>query len=218
MAGDRHETEVRDELRTFLLWHKALRTDAARLAATLAGDEPVDAAQLATWFAAYGAALNQHATSEDEVLWPAVDALANEEFPEGVEAVTTHEDVEAAACAMAVALELLIVDPASRSGAATMAQRFAEVLNDHLVFEEQVVVPRALEIVGRTRWLVLEEQARSDAGPQMSAFVFPWLAAHADADELAALLSWLPGSAPVVLAERLGPSYRRLTSALVPAV
>jgi hypothetical protein len=166
--------------------HRAIRQDLGRLVARLGEDRERSARQAAALWRYIAAILIQvrvHNEGEVDILWPVAAAAAGQ----AVDIAPLTDDRHAVAAALTQASQAL---DAVRAGSGTPADLRAwlrlvrDLLDEHIADEEQQMFPaiRRYLRADACRWC--EKQMQRHAPLSARWFAAPWLAHHAQQDEL----------------------------------
>ena len=189
------------DLTTYLILHRGMRTDAARLAAAVAAVREPERAQraaaLSRWYAGYRHELHEHHTVEDEIFFPAlVERLpVFDSQLDRIEAEHSRlEELLQRTDAMLAGLGDPEVDwPRAAADATDTAAELSALMRMHLDFEDADVVPLFARRFGLEEYEDLEERARKGASLSVLKFTLPWIMEAATPAEQQGLL----GSAPL---------------------
>jgi len=188
------------DLSTYLILHRGMRYDAARLAAATSAVTEHERTRrgpaLARWYAGYNAELHEHHTVEDEIFFPAI----LERLPvfdsqlDRIEA--EHHRLDGLLQHTTTTLDAL-GDPAVDwpRAAAEAVEQHAQLgggLDGHLGFEDDDVLPLFVEHFGREEYEALDEQARKSIKLGALTFTLPWLMEAATSPEQQKLLGGAP--------------------------
>ena len=205
------------------LIHHSLRTDAARLAAAIAGLSPGDRRDrlpgIEAFFGQYREQLILHHRHEDELFFPALAARVGADRMHLTELAGQHEALDAAlqaACESLTALAGPAADfAADRARAVSTLSTMAGLLDAHLTLEEQTALPLFESDFPAADYKRLEARARKATPRPQAQFLVPWVIEHATPDQRNALFR---SAAPLRLAYQLNyRRYRRLDQALARA-
>ena len=193
-------------LLSFQLYHRAMRSGAARLVAAL--DRTEDTSRLAPWYAHYRQACLIHAAGEDKVLWP---ALAGER-PDLSSLFRTmegeHEELNRVLADLGTALDDGRVDDARRS-----ADRLEELVGRHLDGEEHDAVPALVDSL-QEQLGELMRKVQQSAGPEGAAVAVPFFLEVATDEERDAVLAAVPPPVREGYETAWAGSYADLVTAL----
>jgi hypothetical protein len=178
------------DLTIYHVVHRAMKADAARLANAVAGVDPGDtgrAAAFERWFDGYLGELHHHHTVEDELFFPALV----EKVPVFADQVPRidrdHARLDELLEWNTTALRDLAAGPRSWSDAHAEATRstyeLAKLLDEHLGFEDDDVLPLFTRHFTADEYHVLDEQAAKHPGIKQLLFTIPWAIDAATDDE-----------------------------------
>jgi len=192
--------------------HAAVRRDLDRLEAALRrlrdGDQDRAAELVRAWENLHRELVHHH-EQEDELIWPALDAL-------GVDAALLAE-MESEHGRMREALERTgermseLERSATAEGAVAAADSVVltrQVVESHFTHEEQELEPQMLEHVETPEWKAVEKKLRS-GGPVRGGWFFAWLLDGASPAVSTYLRSRVPAPVVLLLTRVLGRGYQR---------
>ncbi|MFQ6331400.1 hemerythrin domain-containing protein [Nocardia sp. CWNU-33] len=189
-----------------ILVHNAFRRDLLRMqaAATEVGDDPAALTALRAGWRTFSEYLTIHHTSEDEVLWPTLQAK-----PDAHTALLTQMAQEHAQ--LDPLLEQIEQDLAQASTTHLVArlERLAEVLIGHLDHEEGAALPLVRETLTPQEWTAFGNDQRRRIGIKGGAWFFPWLLDGASPQTRAFALGLLPPPLRLVYRWVWQPRYQR---------
>ena len=196
-----------------MVTHRAIRQDLRRLGACLGelASEGVPAARagaVCRYTAALLTEIRTHQQGEDEVLWPVIAATAGPAV-DLAPLTDDHQAIEVAADKASRALGRVGAEPAAFGGLRTLVAALSCMLEEHIADEEAQVVPAMRRYLTVGAFLWCEKQIWRKAPLRDRMFTVPWLARHAQPQELRGLLA--PGgflARPLLAAT--WPGYRRL--------
>jgi hypothetical protein len=196
-----------------MVTHRAIRHDLRRLGACLGelasdGAPAARAGAVRRYTAALLTEIHAHQQGEDEVLWPVIAAAAGQAV-HLAPLTDDHQAIEAAAGRASGALGRLGAEPAALGGLRTAVAALSGMLDEHIADEEAQVVPamRRYLTAGAYRWCGKQIWRRAPLRDRL--FTVPWLARHAQPQELRRLLA--PGGRRAwLLLAAARPGYRRL--------
>ncbi len=204
-----------DFLMLFASLHDAMRRDAARLEAAVAGVDPSAVQPLRSWWHRFAAVITHHHHREDDVVWPALEARAP---GFAADAAPLHEDHEALDRAMgAVRTTLAALEPGqdaewARRDAFRAVIDFRSILVDHLAREEALAFPLLVATYTAEEYAELERQLRRGTSLRAAAFEVPWVLDGASPRVLALADEALPGPMRACLHLWWERSYRRIAA------
>jgi hemerythrin-like domain-containing protein len=196
-----------------------MRADARRLAVAVAAIGELDrtdrAQALARWYAGYHGELHDHHVIEDEIFYPALV----ERLPEVKRLIARvdadHEYLSDLLGRVGVVLERLANPHVPFRFAHAEAVRLTEglhaLLESHLSFEDDDIVPLFAEHFTGAEYEVLEKQASKRVNLRQLAFTIPWALEGADAEQRRHLLSTVPHVFKLVWYVTRG-RYRRMAA------
>jgi hemerythrin-like domain-containing protein len=205
------------------LIHQALRADGPRMQATVANlqrDDP-DArlAAVRGYFDRYREQLVAHHTHEDELFFPALASRVGADRMHRDELVSQHGELDGVLQEIGDALAAM-AEPAgdfsaNRTRATGALSTMVDHLTTHLDLEERTALPLVVSDMPATEYAELESKARKATPREQSAFMIPWLAAHASPEQRKA---WFRTAPPLRIVELVNRGrYRRLEASLLPA-
>jgi hemerythrin-like domain-containing protein len=208
------------DLTTYYVLHRVMRADAGRFAAAVARVSELDrtdrASALARWFAGYQAELHDHHVIEDEIFFPALVDLLPDARALIDRTDADHERLSYLFERIEVALERLgnshVPFRLAHSEAVMLTDGLHALLESHLAFEDDQVVPLFGAHFSAAQYDELETQARKHGSIRNLAFTIPWIMDGARPDERERLF----GSAPVffkLLWRATRGRYRRIAAA-----
>jgi iron-sulfur cluster repair protein YtfE (RIC family) len=191
-----------------------MRQDLRRLAACLShiaahGAPPAQSSAVCRYITALVAEICAHHQGEDDIVWPVIAATAGPAI-DLTPLTDDHQAIEAAADRTSQALTAFAGEPSTFA-----AKLYASVcelramLDQHIADEEEQIFPvmRRYLPAGAGQWC--EKQVRGKASLRAIRFTAPWLARHAQPDELSRLLAAGDRRARILLAAGR-PGYARL--------
>jgi iron-sulfur cluster repair protein YtfE (RIC family) len=153
----------------FALMHVAMRRDARRIAAAAPNITRSTAGPVASWFSQLLDVIEWHHRTEDDVLFPELRRRLPDFATKEKELAHDHTELDQS---MAAVLKALRGDVTALPAA---ADKFENILLDHLKVEEPIVFPVFVDDLTRQQYLDIESQVMRSAGVGMRAFLFPWL-------------------------------------------
>jgi iron-sulfur cluster repair protein YtfE (RIC family) len=205
------------------LVHQSLKTDGARLVATVAGLEPRDRGSrlpgVREFYDNYREQLIAHHTHEDRLFYPALAARVGDDRMHRDELVAQHHQLDGVLQAVAEGLADLADSDgdfsANRTRVAGHLTTMVEDLNAHLDFEERTALPLFVSDMPVAEYKKLETKATKATPRGQARFLIPWVVGRASPDQRKALFKSAP---PLRIVDRLNRRrYRRLDEALLPA-
>jgi hemerythrin-like domain-containing protein len=202
------------------LIHQALRVDADRLVAAtsdLNSAEVERIASLRLFFDEYRGQLCLHHTHEDDLFFPALQAVVDESRGPIAELMAQHGTLDSDLQAIADGLASL--DSLSSDFAAEQADvvsnmiGMARHLDAHLAMEEEALLPLMASAVPRATYKQLEAQARKLTPRRRARFLIPWIVGHATPDQRRDLFKSAPPLCVAYLVNR--HRYRLVDRALL---
>ena len=204
-------------VRTLTLPHRAMRNDAARLAAVLRNLEAGNRLPSAPLLGAFDrtvALVHHHHRMEDDLVFPFVGERVTS-FSRSIESLEEdHVDLEAALARVVSRLRLVSVgasgSPCScrRDRLMQAIDRFAAILCAHLDREEDALFP-ALERLGEHEAQQLLTSVTRVGGFRAFARTLPWIFCNADGIERRELRESLPRHLILVHNLSWGPRFAR---------
>ncbi|HWJ61806.1 MAG TPA: hemerythrin domain-containing protein [Acidimicrobiales bacterium] len=198
---------------TYLLVHRALRTSSRRLAEVTAAydrQDPRRTRSLVRWCEGFIEEIHCHHTIEDEAMFPALVARA----PEAAELIARtdadHAQMDGIMVRLAAGLELL------RSGGSARelhlaALELADLLDAHLAFEDEFVIPMFERSFTAEEYQRLDEEAMEILGISKQAlFTVPFVLSQATDEEFEQAWDTAPAPFKVLYLASRG-RYRRMT-------
>ena len=180
------------DLTTFNVLHRAMRTDAARLAQAVADMDETDRVERATalrrWYRGYMAELHDHHHIEDELFYPAL----RERVPGSGTMIdridVDHEHLSDLLDRTATLLDNL-ADPSVPfrpiyADAVMVTDGLRALLDAHLGFEDDDVVPLFGVHFTKDQYDAIEQQAKKHINVTQLFFVIPWvMSCSSDAEQ-----------------------------------
>ena len=214
--------EPEPDLTSIVVIHRAIRQDLRRLTACLAeiprrGAPPSQARAIGRYTTALLAEIRAHHHHEDDIIWPVIAATAGQ----AVDLTPLTDDHQAIDAAVGRASQALVSFTAD-TGAAAAALRASiselrDMLEEHIADEEEQIFPAMRRYLPADAYQRCQKQIQRTASLPGVRFTAPWLARHAQPDELSRLLAAGGWPARIVLAAAR-PGYARLErQAFVPA-
>jgi iron-sulfur cluster repair protein YtfE (RIC family) len=191
--------------------HDGLRRELTRIARIAARPDPDPRQVLRTaagWemFKLY---LRAHHTSEDDVLWPAMEAeLAGR--PDDLALFEAMESEHAAIDPLLEAIDAAIADPDAGQGRlGDLAGALVSTLEHHLDHEEKQALPLIDVTLPQRQWQRFTQVSAERVGADLPRFL-PWLLDSASRVSASAVLAVLPGNVQGTYRDVWEPAYRRL--------
>ncbi len=193
--------------------HRAIRQDLRRLAACLAqiaerGAPPSQARAIGRYAAALLAEIRAHHESEDEVLWPLIAATAGQAV-DLAPLTDDHRAIEAAVGRASQALASFRAEPRTLAELPASVTDLRDMLDEHIADEEDQILPAMRRYLPAETYRWCEKQIERKASRPGIQFTAPWLARHAQPDELSRRLATSGWPARILLAATR-PGYARL--------
>jgi hemerythrin-like domain-containing protein len=205
--------EPEPDLTSIVVIHRAIRQDLRRLGACLgqiAASGAPRSRSHAIW--RYTAALltqiQTHHQNEDEILWPVIAATAGQAI-DLAPLTDDHQAIKAAADRASQALASFRAAPGTVAELHTSVSHLRDMLDEHIADEEQQILAAMRRYLPADAYRWCEQQMRRKAALTGLRFTAPWLARHAQPDELNRLLATGGWPARIVLAAAR-PRYARL--------
>ncbi len=200
-----------------------MRRDAARLATAAAGlgdGETGRARHLQRWYGAYHAELVGHHELEDQ-LWFPVLAERVPTFAEHTERIAReHHLLDDALVGVGHALDRLAdeADRAARGDARDATRELHELLDAHVGFEDDDILPLYLRHFTAGEFVEVERRTRKMLDKRRAPFTVPWIMGAANAAERTRVLEQAPLAFKLLWYVGRGRHARLTTRALGPAV
>jgi hypothetical protein len=193
-------TEAPD-MTLYLVIHRGMRTDAARLARAVArveeGERTQRAATIAKWWTGYHSELHSHHTIEDEYFFSALVEVAPQ-FAKHLDRINPdHEHLTELMTRTTAALTGL-GDPQApweraQREAVNATGELSGLITEHLDFEDEEVVPMFLEHMGAQQYEEISQKAmKDDFKLKQAMWTIPWALATADDAETKVMLDEAP--------------------------
>jgi hemerythrin-like domain-containing protein len=202
------------------LIHQALRVDAGRLVDTASALQPGDVhrvTELRAFFDEYREQLCLHHAHEDDLFFPALQAVVEESRVPIAELAAQHGTLDADLQAIGDGLGSLSTRPgdfaADHADMVGGMIGMAKHLDAHLTMEEETVLPLMASAVPRATYKQLEAQARKLTPRRRAQFLIPWIVGHATPDQRKALFKSAPPLRAAYLVNRR--RYRLFDRALL---
>ena len=208
------------DLITFAVIHRVMREDGRRFADAVARvTEPhriARVAPLARWYAGYCGELHDHHVIEDQIFLPALV----ERVPEAAALVaridTDHEHlsdlIERITAALDRLADVSVAFRPAHAEAVMLTDGLAALLESHLAFEEDDVLPLVEANFTGEEYEALEKQARQRPALRRTVFTVPWVLEGATDEERRHLLGAAPFPFRLLWLASRG-RYRRLATA-----
>jgi hemerythrin-like domain-containing protein len=201
------------------LIHQALRVDADRLVAATSTLQSADAERLSglrLFFDEYREQLGTHHAHEDNLFFPALQAILDADRLPLAEIAAQHGTLDADLEAIREGLASLAAPTGDfavhRKNVVNIMVAMTAHLDAHLTVEEQTILPLVESTLPSATYKQLEAQARKQTPRRRTKFMIPWLMAHATPGQQRALLKSAPPLRAVYLVNRR--RYRLLDRAL----
>lgn len=198
MATTQRAPDQAPDLTLITVMHRAMRHDAARLAAAVAAldDDPgpdhggnggiAQVRALRRWYTRFHRALVEHHTIEDELFFPAL-AERVPTFADHVRRLDDdHHRLDELLFAVAADLDRLAEgagSPATHRAVVAATAELSDLLHHHLGFEDADVLPLFLRHFTAAEYRELDDRALKLADRSQFPFAVPWALAAADAAE-----------------------------------
>jgi hemerythrin-like domain-containing protein len=211
-----------DDLRLFLLMHRAIRRDLAalpRAAATLDARDTRRIEAVQRWLSFIARTIEHHHQTEDD--WVYV-RLSERDGSFAAEREALERDHRALDPALREARDRLDALPTStrfaldRDALVVKLRALETHMSEHLDVEEAAIMPRMKALLSRRELGELEREGARHAKLADVAMVLPWVLSHARPDEVALVEAVLPW--PVRLLHRWSwrARYARLSAVIHP--
>jgi iron-sulfur cluster repair protein YtfE (RIC family) len=206
--------EPEPDLTSIVVVHRAMRQDLRRLAACLGqiaarGVPPARSRAVCRYTTALLAEIRAHHQGEDDVVWPVIAATAGPAV-DLTPLTDDHQAIEAAAGRASQALAAFTGEPSpSAAKLHASVSELRDMLDEHIADEEGQIFPVMRRYLPAEAYQWCENQIRGKASLRGLRFTAPWLARHAQPDELSRLLT--TGGHRVRILQAVGrPGYARL--------
>jgi hemerythrin-like domain-containing protein len=205
------------DLTAFTVIHRVMRADGRRFADIVAALDEAERVQrvprLARWWTGYQDELHDHHVIEDEFFYPALV----ERVPTAarhIERIDVDHEHLGDLIARITDVFVRLGDPAApfratHAEAVRLTDGLASLLEAHLGFEDEDVVPLFAEHFTGAEYEALEKQAMKRPSLRRAAFTVPWVLAGASDAEREHLLATAPGILKLLWYVSRG-RYRRL--------
>lgn len=205
-----------DDMRMFLLMHRAIRMDLGRAPGVVASWTPGDttrAVAVQRWLGFIERSIHHHHHGEDTWLYPLLESRAPSFTAVRKRLEAEHSTLDPALHAAREAVDALMQpsgDVAARTIAAGRLESLRDHMREHLDVEEAAVVPLMRAHVKKSEVEAFERVSASSMAMADLAMTVPWLSSAADAVDLEIaerVIAW-----PVRVMNRLWwqPGYERL--------
>ena len=215
MTGDQ-----KPDLLFVTLIHQALRVDADRLVAAASGLNSAEEQRIASlrmFFDEYRGQLCLHHAHEDDLFFPALQAVVDESRRPIAELAAQHRTLDSDLQAIGEGLASLGTPSgdfaAAHAEVVSTMIGMAKQLDAHLTMEEETVLPLMASAVPRATYKQLEAQARKLTPRRRARFLIPWVIAHATPDQRKYLFKSAPPLRAAYLVNR--HRYRHFDRALL---
>jgi hemerythrin-like domain-containing protein len=202
------------------LIHQALRVDADRLVASASALNSAEVQRIVSlrlFFDEYRGQLCLHHAHEDDLFFPALQAVVNESQVPIAELSTQHETLDSDLQAIGDGLASLGTPTgdfaAEHADVVGSIVGMAKHLDAHLTMEEETVLPLMASAVPQATYKQLEAQARKLTPRSRARFLIPWIIEHATRDQQRDLFKSAPPLRAVYLVNR--HRYRLFDRALL---
>jgi putative ABC transport system ATP-binding protein len=205
--------EPEPDLTPIVVIHRAICQDLRRLAACLgqvAAHGAPSSRSPAIWryTAALLAQIRAHHQNEDEILWPVIAATAGQAV-DLASLTDDHQAIRAAADRASQALACFRAAPGTIAELHASISQLRDMLDEHIADEEQQILAAMRRYLPADAYRWCEQQIRRKTALSCLRFTAPWLARHAQPDELNRLLAADGWPTRIVLASTR-PRYARL--------
>jgi hemerythrin-like domain-containing protein len=209
------------DLTTFTVIHRVMRTDGRRFADVVAAltdaERTARVPALARWWTGYRDELHDHHVIEDEIFYPALV----ERVPRAaghVERIDVDHEHLGDLIERITDILARLADPAvsfrgAHAEAVRLTDGLASLLEAHLAFEDDDVVPLFAQHFTRAEYDALEKRAMKRPSLRRTIFTVPWVLAGADEDERRRLLDGAPFVFTLLWIASRG-RYRRLAASV----
>lgn len=209
-------TDPRPDLTLYRVVHRGMQGDAARLAHAVATLEPGDHRRVAAfgrWYRGYVGELHDHHEIEDDIIFPVV-AHKVPSFTDATARIDREHALLAELLDRTDAALTALADGDSWGRAAVEANTSTAALRDlldrHLGFEDDEILPLIEQVFTSAEYAELEEQAGGKATPRQLLFTIPWAIDWATDAEREHAFATTPTVFKLLWRARRG-SYARLT-------
>jgi hemerythrin-like domain-containing protein len=182
--------EEKPDLLFVTLIHQALRVDADRLVAAASALDSVDVQRIAglrLFFDEYRGQLCLHHAHEDDLFFPALQAVVDESREPIAELEVQHGALDSDLQAIGDGLASLGTPSgdfaAEHTGVVSSMIGMAKHLDAHLAMEEETVLPLMASAVPRATYKQVEAQSRKLTPRRRARFLIPWIIGHATPDQ-----------------------------------
>jgi iron-sulfur cluster repair protein YtfE (RIC family) len=188
------------DLTTYRVLHRGMRVDSARLAGAVAGLDEADRTTrgpaLARWYAGYYGELHEHHTVEDTIFFPAILERVPV-FDSQIDRIEAeHHRLEEVLVETAARLGRLgdpgVSWPAAVAEATDVTAELRDLLQAHLGFEDDDVLPLFVRHFTREDYEDLNERALKHVKLGQLTFGIPWTVEAATEDEFRHLYANAP--------------------------
>jgi hemerythrin-like domain-containing protein len=201
------------------LIHQALRVDADRMVASASALSPAEVQRLAGlrfFFDEYRGQLCLHHAHEDDLFFPALQAVVDESQAPILELAIQHGTLDSELQAIGDRLASLSSPSgdfaAEKADVVSSMTGMAKQLDAHLAMEEEKVLPLMASAVPQATYKQLEAQARKLTPRRRARFLIPWIIGHATPDQQRDLFKGAPPLRAAYLVNR--HRYRTFDRAL----
>lgn len=204
------------DLTLYRVVHRGMENDAQRLARAVTTMDPGDhrrAVAALRWFQGYLGELHDHHTIEDEVFFPAlvekVPVFADQVPRVDREHALLDEVLERSGVALRALADGDALWTTAKREAVASTETLAELIRDHLAFEDDDVLPLFTRHFTAEEYAELEEQAVGNPNVRQLLFTIPWVISAASDEERARAFATTPFVFRLMWHIRRRP-YRRL--------
>lgn len=177
--------------------HACLRIAPHRLAVALGDFEPGDhkrARAIERWWRGYAGEVLAHHTIEDEIFFPQLAERVPVVADHLAQVEGDHHRLDELMAAAAAAMTRLAASAArvDADDAATVVRELAELMDRHLDFEDEDLLPLFTRHFTRAEYAAMEEAAKSSLSLAQAAYTVPFIMHWASREESAELLAGAP--------------------------
>jgi hemerythrin-like domain-containing protein len=198
-------------IRGFALMHVAMRRDARRLVKAAPNVTPSTARQVGAWFRQLFDVIDWHHRTEDDVLFPDMRRLIPSFAAREKALAHDHTELDQAMAGVAAAL----APGADLAALPAAAQKFHDILVDHLKLEETIVLPVFVNDLTPSQFVDIEQRSMRSAGPGLRTFLYPWMFDGADRRIASPVSATIPAPVRLVGDTVLNWRYQRTIAPVV---
>jgi iron-sulfur cluster repair protein YtfE (RIC family) len=202
----RGRPDLPEFLAAYTTMHDSMTRDARRLTTLSGSTSLVDHDALARWWNRYQRVIVNHHVREDAIVFPALEARATDAMALA-QLRDEHEQLDQAMAALSRAIG--DHDAGALPPAAT---RFAEILDDHLRFEEEVVFPALDAQFTAEEFGEIEKSLSKGTKLGDVAFELPWALDGASDDLREFAMRMVPAPFRVLNRVVWEPRYERISA------